>query len=142
MGQFGKLSQDEVRDKKKQAKKDLLERSKEDISKVMSRVWVHSRKVLTSIPYQVAYVLAVKEILTSLQEESVIADLKAGSDGAPKLTAEQVEQLAQLTALVTPDREIKEKGSFDKQVNISAEHLTNLADKKVCVRYLKYLIIN
>ena len=38
MGQFGKLSQDEVRDKKKQAKKDLLERSKEDISKVMSRV--------------------------------------------------------------------------------------------------------
>lgn len=111
MGQFGKLSQDEVRDKKKQAKKDLLERSKEDISKV-------------------AYVLAVKEILTSLQEESVIADLKAGSDGAPKLTAEQVEQLAQLTALVTPDREIKEKGSFDKQVNISAEHLTNLADKK------------
>ena len=56
--------------------------------------------------------------------------------------AEQVEQLAQLTALVTPDREIKEKGSFDKQVNISAEHLTNLADKKVCVRYLKYLIIN
>ena len=86
-----------------------------------------------------AYVLAVKEILTSLQEESVIADLKAGSEGAPKLTAEQVEQLAQLTALVTPDREIKEKGSFDKQVNISAEHLTNLADKKVCV---SHLIIN
>jgi caprin-1 len=111
MGQFAKLSQDEVRDKKKQAKKDLLERSKEDISKV-------------------AYVLAVKEILTSLQEESVITDLKTGSDGAPKLTAQQVEQLTQLAALVTPDREIKEKGSFDKQVNISAEHLTSLADKK------------
>jgi len=111
MGQFAKLSQDEVRDKKKQAKKELLERSKEDVTKV-------------------AYVLAVKEILTSLQEEAVITDLKAGSEGAPKLSAEQVDQLAQFAALVTPDREIKEKGSFDKQVNISAEHLTSLADKK------------
>ena len=34
MGQFAKLSQDEVRDKKKQAKKELLERSKEDVTKV------------------------------------------------------------------------------------------------------------
>ena len=35
MGQFAKLSQDEVRDKKKQAKKELLERSKEDVTKVI-----------------------------------------------------------------------------------------------------------
>lgn len=111
MGQFAKLSQDEIRDKKKQAKRELLERSKEDVSKV-------------------AYVLAVKEILASLQEEAVISDLKAGSEGAPKLTAEQVDQLAQFAALVTPDRESKEKGSFDKQVNIAAEHFANLADKK------------
>lgn len=34
MGQFAKLSQDEIRDKKKQAKRELLERSKEDVSKV------------------------------------------------------------------------------------------------------------
>ena len=86
-----------------------------------------------NLSLQVAYVLAVKEILTSLQEEAVISDLKAGSEGAPKLSAEQVDQLAKFAALVTPDREIKEKGSFDKQVNISAEHLTNLADKKVSV---------
>lgn len=72
----------------------------------------------------------MKEILTSLQEEAVITDLKAGSEGAPKLTEGQVEQLVQFAALVTPDREIKEKGSFDKQVNISAEHLTSLAEKK------------
>lgn len=82
-----------------------------------------------------AYVLAVKEILTSLQEEAVITDLKAGSEGAPKLTEGQVEQLVQFAALVTPDREIKEKGSFDKQVNISAEHLTSLAEKKVSIVY-------
>lgn len=75
--------------------------------------------------------LAVKEILASLQEEAVISDLKAGSEGAPKLTAEQVDQLAQFAVLVTPDRESKEKGSFDKQVNIAAEHFANLADKKV-----------
>ena len=36
MGQFAKLSQDEIRDKKKQAKRELLERSKEDVSKVMT----------------------------------------------------------------------------------------------------------
>ena len=38
MGQFAKLSQDEVRDKKKQAKKELLERSKEDVNKVKTNV--------------------------------------------------------------------------------------------------------
>ena len=86
-----------------------------------------------------AYVLAVKEILTSLQEEAVITDLKAGSEGAPKLTEEQVEQLVQFAALVTPDREIRENGSFDKQVNISAEHLTSLADKKVSVMFTVYI---
>ena len=37
MGQFAKLSQDEVRDKKKQAKKELLERSKEDVTKVIMK---------------------------------------------------------------------------------------------------------
>ena len=34
MGQFGKLAQDEARDKKKLAKKEQLERSKEELSKV------------------------------------------------------------------------------------------------------------
>ena len=34
MGQFAKLAQDEARDKKKLAKKEQLERSKEDLSKV------------------------------------------------------------------------------------------------------------
>ena len=38
MGQFAKLAQDEARDKKKLAKKEQLERSKEDLSKV--RVFV------------------------------------------------------------------------------------------------------
>jgi len=111
MGQFAKLAQDEARDKKKLAKKEQLERSKEDLSKV-------------------SYILAVKEILSSLQEEGVLADLKAGSNGAPKLTPDQLTQLQQLAQLVSPDREVKEKGSFDKQVNQAAEHLVNLTDKK------------
>jgi len=111
MGQFGKLAQDEARDKKKLAKKEQLERSKEELSKV-------------------TYILAVKEVLSSLQEEGVLADLKAGSDGAPKLTPDQLTQLQQLAQLVSPDREMKEKGSFDKQVNQAAEHLVNLTEKK------------
>merc|ERR1719394_424951 len=110
MGQFGKLAQDEARDKKKLAKKEQIERSKEELSKV-------------------TYILAVKEVLSSLQEEGVLADLKAGSDGAPKLTPDQLTQLQQLAQLVSPDREMKEKGSFDKQVNQAAEHLVNLTEK-------------
>ena len=35
MGQFAKLAQDEARDKKKLAKKEQLERSKEELSKVI-----------------------------------------------------------------------------------------------------------
>ena len=73
----------------------------------------------------------MKEVLSALQEEGVVSDLKAGTNGAPQLTADQLSQLQQLAQLVTPDREIKEKGSFDKQVNSSAEHLLYLADKKV-----------
>ena len=38
MTQFAKLAQDEVKDKKKQAKKELLERSKEDVNKVKTNV--------------------------------------------------------------------------------------------------------
>merc|ERR1711963_1374769 len=111
MGQFGKLAQDEARDKKKLAKKEQIERSKEELSKV-------------------TYILAVKEVLSSLQEEGVLADLKAGSDGAPKLSPDQLTQLKQHDQLVSPDREMKEKGSFDKQVNQAAEHLVNLTEKK------------
>ena len=79
---------------------------------------------------QVSYILAVKEILSSVQEEGFLSDLLK-TEGAPKLTSEQVEQLKQFAQLVTPDREINEKGSFDKQVNNSAKHLVNLSDKKV-----------
>ena len=73
----------------------------------------------------------MKEVLSALQEDGVLSDLKAGANGAPQLSSDQLSQLQQLAQLVTPDREIKEKGSFDKQVNNSAEHLLYLADKKV-----------
>jgi len=111
MGQFTKLAQDDARDKKKMAKKEQLERAKEELSKV-------------------TYIMAVKEILSTILEEGVASDLKSGAAGAPKLSEEQLLQLQQFAQLVTPDREVKDKGSFDKQVNSSAEHLINLADKK------------
>jgi len=111
MGQFTKLAQDDARDKKKMAKKEQLEKAKEELSKV-------------------TYIMAVKEILSTILEEGVASDLKAGASGAPKVSEEQLSQLQQFAQLVTPDREVKDKGSFDKQVNSSAEHLINLADKK------------
>ena len=76
--------------------------------------------------------LAVKEILTSLKDEKVLADLKSGARGAPKMSGEQLSQLQQFGELVNPLSELKVKGSsFDKEVNISAEHLLQLAEMKV-----------
>ena len=75
--------------------------------------------------------LALKEILSSLKDERVVEDLKSGAEGAPKITKEQLEQLQQFEELVNPLRELREKGSFDKQINMSAEHLIQLAEMKV-----------
>ena len=84
--------------------------------------------------------LGVREILSLLKEEKVLADLKSGARGAPKMSGEQLAQLQQFGEIVNPLTELRDKSSsFNKQVNISAEHLTNLADKKVCV---SHLIIN
>ena len=112
MDQFGKLAKDEVKDKRKMVAREQHEQAQEELRKV-------------------AYVLGVKEVLSTLQEDQVMADLKSGGGGAPKLTADQLSQLQQFSALVTPDRDVKENGSFDKQVNASADHLLSLAKKKV-----------
>ena len=81
---------------------------------------------------QVSFVLGVREILSLLKEENVLADLKSGTRGAPKMSGEQLTQLQQFGEIVNPLRELKEKNSsFTKQVNISAEHFLQLAEMKV-----------
>jgi len=111
MGQFSKLATDEAKDKKKIMRKELQEKSRDELSKV-------------------TYVLALKEILYSLKNERVLDDLKTGAGGAPKLSREQLAQLQQFGELVNPWGELRDKGNFDKQVNISAEHLIQLAEMK------------
>jgi len=110
-GQFTKLAIDEAKDKKKMMKKEQQERAKVELIKVN-------------------YVLSVREVLSALLEEGVLEDLEGGTNGAPKLSAEQLNQLQQFQELATPNREDLSKGSFDKQVAASAEHLVNLAEKK------------
>ena len=73
----------------------------------------------------------MREILAALLEDGVIQDLEIGSNGAPKLSNDQLSQLQQFQELTTPNREDTTKGSFDKQIAASAEHLVNLAEKKV-----------
>ena len=81
---------------------------------------------------KVSYVLGVREILSLLKEENVLADLKSGARGAPKMSGEQLTQLQQFGEMVNPLRELKDKNSsFTKQVNISAEHFLHLAEMKV-----------
>ena len=76
--------------------------------------------------------LAVREILSLLREETVLADLKSGARGAPKMTGEQLVQLQQFAEIVNPLTELKDKSSsFNKQVNISAEHFLHLYEMKV-----------
>jgi len=110
-GQFTKLALDEAKDKKKLMKKEQQERAKVELIKVN-------------------YVLSVREVLSALLEEGVLEDLEGGTNGAPKLGADQISQLQQFQELATPNREDLSKGSFDKQVAASAEHLVNLAEKK------------
>jgi len=110
-GQFTKLALDEAKDKKKLMKKEQQERAKVELIKVN-------------------YVLSVREVLSALLEEGVLEDLEGGTNGAPKLSADQISQLQQFQELATPNREDLSKGSFDKQVAASAEHLVNLAEKK------------
>jgi len=110
-GQFTKLAVDEAKDKKKMMKKEQQEKTKAEIAKV-------------------SYVLSVREVLSALLEEGVLEDLETGSNGAPQLTPDQLTQLQQFHELATPNREDLAKGSFDKQVQASAEHLVNLAEKK------------
>ena len=79
-----------------------------------------------------SYVLGVREILSLLKEEKVLADLKSGARGAPKLSGEQLVQLQQFGEIVNPLNELRDKNSsFSKQVNISAEHFLHLAEMKV-----------
>ena len=87
----------------------------------------------------------MREVLSALLEEGVLEDLEGGNNGAPKLSADQLSQLQQFQELATPNREDLSKGSFDKQVAASAEHLVNLAEKKVgfvrsCQVFIQYVI--
>ena len=75
---------------------------------------------------KVTYVLSVREVLALLQDEKVLADIKEGANGAPKLSSEQLQTFRQLA---TPSRENED--SFEKQVAASAEHLVNIAEQKV-----------
>ena len=76
---------------------------------------------------QVAYMLSVRELLSSLGEEGVVAELSDGKAGAPTLTKDQ---LAQLRKLATTYREDTDRGGFEKQVSTSAEHLVGLAEHR------------
>merc|ERR1719180_240421 len=110
-GQFTKLASDDAKDRKKQAKREQQEKARQELAKV-------------------AYMLSVRELLSSLGEEGVVGELSEGKAGAPTLTSEQLSQLEQLRQLVTPDREDTDRGGFEKQVSTSADHLVGLAEHR------------
>lgn len=126
-GQFTKLASDDAKDRKKQAKREQQEKARQELAKVCRNL-----KLLSDANsyLQVAYMLSVRELLSSLGEEGVVAELSEGKAGAPTLTADQLSQLEQLRKLVTPNREDTDRGGFEKQVSTSAEHLVGLAEHR------------
>jgi len=111
-GQFNKLIQDEEKERKKMLKKENHERARAELTKV-------------------TYILSARELFVSLQDEAIVADFKDGTNGATKLTADQLKQLAEFQLLSTPSRDDDAREeTFEMQVATSADHLVNLAEKK------------
>ena len=105
--QFRNFSADEERAKKKQSKKEALERAKTETSRL-------------------ALILVLQKITSAFSNNKVKEDFTNGEHGAIKLTKEQLNQIDDFLKL------IKNAGldETDKVYVSSAEHLMSLAEAK------------
>ena len=78
---------------------------------------------------KVSYVLGVREILSLLKEDNVLADLKSGARGAPKMSGEQLAQLQQFGEMVNPLRGLKDK-KFSMKRNLKQHIYNNHKEKE------------
>ncbi len=108
-GQFKGLAIDEEKNKKKQLKKEQLERTKSEIG-------------------HLATILGARQVLQAFTLSKVRADFTSGENGALKLTKDQFAMIDDFSKLVSIS--LKNLDETDKVLNPVAEHLVSLAECK------------
>ncbi|KAK8775714.1 hypothetical protein V5799_030942 [Amblyomma americanum] len=103
--------QEHLRQSKRQARREQLERQARDAQRVRE-------------------LLEVQEVLVALGSPAVRQCFLDGEAGAPRLSAETLDQLDQLYRLVSPDREECGEAAFPGIVAQAADHLVALLDAR------------
>nr|XP_050041050.1 caprin-1-like [Dermacentor andersoni] len=103
--------QEHLRQTKRQARREQLERQAREAQRVRE-------------------LLEVQDVLMALGSPAVRQCFLDGEEGAPRLSAETLDQLDQLYKLVAPDREECEPGTFPSLLTQAAEHLVALLDAR------------
>ncbi|XP_065305122.1 caprin-1-like [Dermacentor albipictus] len=103
--------QEHLRQTKRQARREQLDRQAREAQRVRE-------------------LLEVQDVLMALGSPAVRQCFLDGEEGAPRLSAETLDQLDQLYKLVAPDREECEPGTFPSLLTQAAEHLVALLDAR------------
>lgn len=110
--QFLAISTESSKQQKKQARKEALEKTQQEIAKFKE-------------------ILVIQDVLANMGQDNVREDFLAGRNGAVTLTEEDLQRLDDVFVEVSPKREIEEGMlPFNEQAQKAAEHLVNLVDGK------------
>lgn len=110
--QFLSISTECTKQQKKQARKEALEKTQQEIAKFKE-------------------ILVIQDVLANMGQDNVREDFLAGRNGALTLTEEDLQRLDDVFVEVSPKREIEEgMPPFSEQAQKAAEHLVNLVDGK------------
>lgn len=110
--QFNGIANETAKQQKKQARKDALEKTQQELAKVKE-------------------ILVIQDVLANMGQDNVREDFLAGRNGAVKLTEEDLQHLDDLFTEVSPKREVEDGlPPFTEQIQKAAEHLICLAEGK------------
>lgn len=110
--QFHGIVAENAKQQKKQARKEALERTQQDVARVKE-------------------ILIIQDVLANMGQDNIRDDFLAGNNKACKLSEEVLQQLDDLYTEVSPKREIEEgQPPFVQQLNKAAEHFICLTEGK------------
>ena len=149
--QFKSLAIEEEKNRKKQIKKDLLERNKVEIERIAATIEIQvciencKQQIFEYTLCYICYHLLIwifskiciynsyfKDLLKCMSTAKSKADFTSGENGAiPKLTKDQLGCLDDFGRLVRPSRRQYESADeFEKALAASAEHISGLIEGK------------
>ncbi|CAG0914967.1 unnamed protein product [Notodromas monacha] len=109
--QINSIHADSIKQQKKQARREIVERSQADIQRCKT-------------------VLIFQEIFLNLEDEVARNDFLAGNNKACKITAEQLTIIDELYRLLSPVRDQETAGKYHTLVAAAAEHWHDLLEGK------------